>query len=180
MFKIEVIGNLGADAEVKEAQGRKFVTMRIAHSEKWKDADGKDRESTIWIDGIMSNADSKILPYLKQGVKVFVRGHGSLRVYSSPKDRMMKAGAQVNVQEIELVGGSSELVPRQIIDPDNGQVFDTQKYYWINRENKDIKKDEVKVLVDTKGNEYVMNKQGFVAPKPEDNQAPTESEQAQG
>ena len=35
MLKCEIIGNLGADAEVKEANGSKFVAMRVAHSSKW-------------------------------------------------------------------------------------------------------------------------------------------------
>ena len=32
MLKVEIIGNLGADAEIKEANGSKFVTMRVAHT----------------------------------------------------------------------------------------------------------------------------------------------------
>lgn len=168
MFKIEVIGNLGADAEVKNAQGNKFVTMRIAHTEKWKDEHGNQQSKTIWIDATMNDVDSPVLPYLKQGVKVFVRGNASLRVYSSPKDRMMKAGAQVSVRELELVGGSSDDVPRRLIDPDNGQVFDTQKYYWINRDNKDMKKDDQKILIDDKQHGFIMNKAGFVIPDPAD------------
>ena len=35
MFKVEVIGNLGADAQVKDANGTKFITFRVAHTEKW-------------------------------------------------------------------------------------------------------------------------------------------------
>lgn len=104
MFKIEVIGNLGADAEVKESNGTKFVTMRIAHTDAYKDEGGNKHEKTLWIDATMNDAESKLLPYLKQGVKVFVRGNASLRVYSSPKDRCMKAGVTVSVREIELVG----------------------------------------------------------------------------
>ena len=167
MLKFEVIGNLGADAEIKDVQGSKFVTMRIAHSEKWTDAQGNEQHRTTWVDATMNDTESKIIPYLKQGVKVFVRGNGSLRVYSSPKDRMMKAGAQVRVQEIELVGGMSEDVPHTLIDPSNGQIFNTEKYYWINRDNKSMKKDDVMMLVDAKGGEYLMNKAGFVAPKAE-------------
>ena len=168
MFKIEVIGNLGADAEVKNAQGNKFVTMRIAHTEKWKDEHGNQQSRTIWIDATMNDVDSPVLPYLKQGVKVFVRGNASLRVYSSPKDRMMKAGAQVSVRELELIGGSSDDVPRRLIDPESGQVFDTQKIYWVNRDNKDMKKDDKKILVDDKWRSFIMNKAGFVNPDPAD------------
>lgn len=169
MFKIEVIGNLGADAEVKESNGTKFVTMRIAHTDAYKDEGGNKHEKTVWIDATMNDADSKLLPYLKQGVKVFVRGNASLRVYSSPKDRCMKAGVTVSVREIELVGGSSDDVPRQLIDPNTGALLDVSKHYWINRDNKDMKKDETMMLVDQRGNHYLMGKDGFVKPiTPED------------
>ena len=172
MFRIEVIGNLGADAQVKESNGSKFVTMRIAHSEVWKDEKNEKHEKTIWIDATMNDADSKLLPYLKQGVKVFVRGNGSLRVYSSPKDRMMKAGATINVREIELVGGSGDEVPRQLVDPADGSLLDVTKHYWVNRDNKGLKKEEMYNLVDARGNHFLMNKAGFVTPY-----VPTEQDQ---
>ena len=180
MFKIEVIGNLGADAEVKTAQGNKFVTMRIAHTEKWKDANGNEQSRTIWIDATMNDVDSPVLPYLKQGMKVFVRGNASLRVYSSPKDRMMKAGAQVSVRELELVGGSTDNVPRRLIDPDTGQVFETKKYYWVNRENKDMKKDAVKILIDDKQHGFIMNKEGWVIPDDAEQPEQTQEQSSNG
>lgn len=164
MFKVEVIGNLGADAEIKDANGSKFVTMRVAHTDKWTQQDGREKEITTWIDVTMNNTESKVIPYLKQGVKVFVRGNASLRVYSSPKDRMMKAGLQVSALEIELCGGSVEAVPRQLIVPDTGQLVDTQKFYWCNAETKGMKKDDTRQLIDRHGNAYLMNNQGFVAP----------------
>ena len=164
MFRVEIIGNLGADAEVKESNGIKFVTMRIAHSDSYKDDAGNKHEKTVWIDATMNDAESKLLPYLKQGVKVFVRGNASLRVYSSPKDRCMKAGCTVSVREIELVGGSSDDVPRQLIDPNTGALLEVSKHYWINRDNKDMKKDETKLFVDSRGNQYRMEKGGFVVP----------------
>lgn len=162
MFRAEIIGNLGADASVMESNGSKFVTMRIAHTDAYKDEQGNKHEKTVWVDATMNDAESKLLPYLKQGVKVFVRGNASLRVYSSPKDRCMKAGVTLSVREIELVGGSSDDIPRQLIDPATGMLYESQKCYWINRDNKDMKKDDVMQLVDARGNQFVMNKAGFV------------------
>ena len=163
MFRAEIIGNLGADASVMESNGSKFVTMRIAHTDAYKDEQGNKHEKTVWVDATMNDAESKLLPYLKQGVKVFVRGNASLRVYSSPKDRCMKAGVTLSVREIELVGGSSDDVPRQLIDPATGMLYESQKYYWINRDNKEMKEDDLMQLVDARGNQYVMNKAGFVS-----------------
>lgn len=167
MLKVELMGNLGADCEVKESNGSKFVTMRIAHTERFKKQDGTDQESTIWVDVTYNKVDSGIIPFLKAGVKIFVRGNLHLRVYSSKKDRCMKAGATIAASEIELAGGTNDAVPRQIIDPETGMIFEVTKHYWIDRDNKDLKKDQVMIFIDKQGKEYGMNKGGFVMPKPE-------------
>ena len=147
--------------------GSKFVTMRIALTDKWTTESGEKRESTTWADVTMSNTESKVIPYLKSGVKIFVRGNGSLRLYSSPKERKMKAGIQCSATEIELCGGVAELVPRQLVDPDTGNPIDTQKYYWCNAETKGMKANDTKLLIDVRGNQYLMDKRGFVAPLPQ-------------
>ena len=45
MLQLEVIGNLGNDAEIKEFGGNKYVSMNVAHSEKRKDGG----ETTVWV-----------------------------------------------------------------------------------------------------------------------------------
>ncbi len=176
MLKVELIGNIGADAEVKDFQGNKFVTFRVAHSSKFKDANGTETESTTWVDVTMNDTESKVIPFLKQGVKVFVRGNASLRVYSSPKDRMMKAGLQVSAWEIELCGGSSDDVPRQLIDPASGALFDVTKHYWCNRSTEGMKADEFVELIDKRGHSFMMNYGGFVVPFQEGTQAEQDAE----
>lgn len=169
MLKVDLIGNLGADAEVKVSNGNKFVAMRVAHTDRWKDANGNTQEQTIWVDVTMNDAESKVLPYLRQGVKVFVRGNANLRVYSSPKDKCMKAGLSVSAREIELVGGQSEDVPRRLVDPNTAALYEVTKHYWCNRNNDDLQADAMYNLVDEKGRPYVMNKGGFVVPAADPN-----------
>lgn len=178
MLKVELIGNIGADAEIKDFQGNKFVTFRVAHSSKYKDSQGNETESTTWVDVTLNDTESKVIPFLKQGVKVFVRGNASLRVYSSPKDKMMKAGLQVSAWEIELCGGQSDDVPRQLVDPSNGALVDVTKHYWANLSTDGMKKDEYKELFDKKGHSYMMNYGGFVVPFQEGSQAEQDAEQA--
>ena len=176
MLKFEVIGNLGADAEIKNIDGTKFVSMRVAHTEKWKDEKGEVKELTQWVDVTLNNVDHGIIPYLRAGVKIFARGTGSARIYSSKKDRMMKAGLKISAQEIELVGGSSDEVPRQLVEPATGALLDVTRYYWCNGDTSKMKKDDIREVVDTKGNVYLLNKAGFVAPRPaqQEEQAPQE------
>lgn len=158
MFKANVIGNLGADAQVKESNGSKFVTFRVAHTESYTDQSGQKHESTTWIDCIMSNAESKVIPYLKKGVKVYVSGNCSLRVFSSAKYRQMMAGAQVNVQSVELLGGSTDDVPRQLIDA-NGVIHQVSKYYLT-----DIKGVP---LFSQSGAQFDADDNGWVTPRQE-------------
>lgn len=164
MLQSTAIGNLGADAEVKRENGNEFITLSIASTRKWKTKDGGEASETTWIDAIINGAEHPLLPFLKQGVKVCVTGTASLRVFSSKKDRCMKAGITINVRMIELCGGSSEDVPRELINPDDGSIYSTQKYYWVNYPTKGMKKDDVKELYDTKNRVYLMNNLGFVVP----------------
>ena len=102
MIKIEVIGHLGANVEIKSADGKQFATCRIAHTGKFTDAQGVVHSTTQWVDVII-NAQSKVLPYLVTGTQVFVRGDANLRVYSSAKDKCMKAGITIRANEIQLL-----------------------------------------------------------------------------
>lgn len=161
-----VIGNLGADAEVVTSNGQSFISLSIADTRKFKKQDGTEVSETNWIDAVISNAQHPVLPFLKQGVKVCVVGQTSLRVYSSKKDRMMKAGQTIHVNSIELCGGSSDEVPRQLIVPETGALVSTHKAYWVEIDTKGMKQHETRELVDAKGNVFLMNNAGFVVPAP--------------
>lgn len=164
MFKAELIGNLGADAEIKSGDGYAFVSMRVANTEKWKDENGGEHSQTEWVDVVYSKTDSALLPFLKSGMKIFVRGFVRQRVYSSQKDRKMKAGITINATEIELCGGGNDTVPRQLIIPDSGDLVDVHKYYQADVDTSKWKKDDSGFLVDKAGNQYTLVKGGWVAP----------------
>lgn len=164
MFKAEVIGNLGADAEIKSGEGYSFVSMRVANTEKWKDENGGEHTQTEWIDVVYSKTDSALIPFLKSGMKIYVRGFVRQRVYSSAKDRKMKAGVTINATEIELCGGGNDAVPRSLIIPETGDIVEVTKYYQANVDTSKWKKDDQGVLVDRQGNSYQLIKGGWVAP----------------
>ena len=75
--KVMLIGNLGADPEVRSFQnGGRVCNLRIATSENWKDRDGQRQERTEWhtvaifSDGLINVCEN----YLRKGSKVFVEG----------------------------------------------------------------------------------------------------------
>ena len=112
MIKIEVIGNLGADAQVQTHNGNKFVSFRVANTDVWTDkASGEIHKETQWISCTLNGDGGSLTPYLKKGVKVFLRGNAQFVVYSSPKTKRMEAGVNLFVREVELCGGSKENTP---------------------------------------------------------------------
>jgi len=76
--KVILVGNLGADPEVRSFQnGGKVVNLRIATSETWRDrASGERKERTEWHSvAIFSEPVAKIAEqYLKKGSKVYIEG----------------------------------------------------------------------------------------------------------
>ena len=109
MIKIEIIGNLGADALLQEKNGNKFVAFRVANTDKWVDkSTGQVIESTQWISCTLNGDGGALLPYLKMGTKVFVRGNAKFVIFSSAKTRQMEVGVNLFVREIELCGGQKE------------------------------------------------------------------------
>ena len=102
MLQFSILGNLGADAEKKEYNGRPFVSFRVAHSEKRQGG----TEATTWISCVMNGDGGNVLQYLKRGQKVFVQGRGRVKTYSSPKSHQIEAGLDLSVDRIELCGQS--------------------------------------------------------------------------
>ncbi len=76
--KVMLIGNLGADPEIRTFQnGGKVCNLRIATSERWRDKNtGENREKTEWHTvAIFSEGLVRVCEqYLKKGSKVFVEG----------------------------------------------------------------------------------------------------------
>jgi single-strand DNA-binding protein len=76
--KVILIGNLGADPEVRTTQsGTKVVNMRIATSERWRDkSSGEQREKTEWHNVVIWNENLGRVAeqYLRKGSKVYVEG----------------------------------------------------------------------------------------------------------
>lgn len=91
--KVIIVGNLGADPEVKSFQnGGRICNLRIATSEDWKDrTTGEKKEKTEWhqvvlsTDGLVGVAER----YLRKGAKVYIEGQLQTRKWqdASGNDR---------------------------------------------------------------------------------------------
>jgi single-strand DNA-binding protein len=76
--KVILVGNLGADPEIRRTQdGRPIANLRLATSESWKDkTTGERREKTEWHRVVIFNENLCRIAeqYLKKGSKVFIEG----------------------------------------------------------------------------------------------------------
>lgn len=154
MLQTIVCGYLGADAEAKNENGNEFITFRVAHTDRWKDATGVQKESTQWVDCIMSGKPN-VFEWLKQGTLVYVVGHTRLRCYSSAHQRAFVAGITISVITIELLGGAGDAVPRRLYSQD-GVMHDVQKFFHTDCPGE--------VLTNGRGKQFAVDDNGWVFP----------------
>ena len=104
--KVMLIGNLGADPEIRSFQnGGKVANMRIATSETWKDRDGQKQERTEWHTVAVFNEGlvGIVERFLKKGSKVFVEGQLQTRKWQD------QSGADRYSTEVVLRGFNGSL-----------------------------------------------------------------------
>jgi single-strand DNA-binding protein len=84
--KVILIGNLGADPEIRRTQdGRPIANLRIATSESWRDkATGERREKTEWHRVVIFNENlcRIVEQYVKKGSKVYLEGQLQTRKWT--------------------------------------------------------------------------------------------------
>jgi len=105
--KVILVGNLGADPEIRRTQdGRPIVNLRLATSETWRDkATGERRERTEWHRVVIFNETlAKVAEqYLKKGSKIYVEGQLQTRKWQDQQ------GQDRYSTEVVLQGFSSQL-----------------------------------------------------------------------
>jgi single-strand DNA-binding protein len=76
--KVILIGNVGADPEIRRTQdGRPIANLRIATSESWRDRNsGERREKTEWHSVVVFNEGlcKVVEQYVKKGAKLYIEG----------------------------------------------------------------------------------------------------------
>jgi single-strand DNA-binding protein len=105
--KVILVGNLGADPEIKRTQdGRPIANLRIATSETWRDKNtGERKEKTEWhrvvifSEGLCRVAEQ----YLKKGAKVYIEGQLQTRKWTD------QSGAERYSTEVVLQGFNATL-----------------------------------------------------------------------
>lgn len=98
--KVILVGNLGADPEIRHMQnGKPVCNLRIATSESWRDkASGERKDKTEWhrvvifSEGLCKIAEN----YLKKGSKVYLEGQ--IQTRSWEQDGQTKYSTEIVLQ----------------------------------------------------------------------------------
>lgn len=106
--KVILVGNLGADPEVKKmSSGDPVVNLRIATSESWRDkTSGERKEKTEWHKVVIFNENlaKTAEKYLRKGSKVYLEGQLQTRKWQN------KDGQDQYTTEVVLQRFRGELV----------------------------------------------------------------------
>jgi single-strand DNA-binding protein len=106
MIKLQVIGNLGKDALVNQVNGKYVVNFNVAHTEKFKNAQGVDQQKTTWVEcSYWHDKQPNVAQYLKKGTQVFVEGQPEVRMYQK-NDGSTGSSLNLRVFSLQLLGSS--------------------------------------------------------------------------
>ena len=109
--KVILIGNLGADPEIKRTHsGSAIANLRIATSESWRDkSSGERKEKTEWHRVVIFNEGlCKIAEnYLKKGSKVYIEGKIQTRKWTD-QNGADKYTTEIVAREMKMLSGKGE------------------------------------------------------------------------
>jgi single-strand DNA-binding protein len=106
MIKLQVIGNLGKDCITNTVNGKNVINFNVAHTEKFKDSQGNQKDKTIWVECAYWTDRTGIAPYLKKGTQVYVEGTPEVRTY--PKnDGTTGVSLTLRVLSVQLLGSKT-------------------------------------------------------------------------
>lgn len=112
MIKLQIVGNLGKDCIVKEVNGKNVINFSVAHTERYKDSQGNQKERTTWVECAYWTDKTAVAQYLTKGKTVYAEGSPEADAYMN-KDGQAASTLRMRVQTIQLIGGNSGEAPQQ-------------------------------------------------------------------
>lgn len=114
--KVILIGNLGADPEVRYTQNSTAVAQfTVATSETWKDKQtGEPKEQTEWHRCVAYRRLAEIVgEYLRKGSKVYIEGRLQTRKWQG-QDGQDRYTTEIVVNDLQMLDGRADNTqPRQ-------------------------------------------------------------------
>lgn len=106
--KVQIIGNLGRDPEIRQASDAPVADFSVAVSEKFKGRDGSTQEKTEWVNVVAWRRLAEISrDYLRKGSQVYVEGKLSTRSWTDKTSGQKRYQTEVVADNIQMLGGRS-------------------------------------------------------------------------
>ncbi len=113
--KVQLIGRLGADPEVKQmVNGKSVARISLATSQSWKDKNsGEKKEKTEWHRIVVFNEGlvNVVQQYLKKGAQIYIEGQLSTRKWKDEQTGQDKYSTEIILQgynsTLTMLGGSN-------------------------------------------------------------------------
>lgn len=111
--KVQVIGNVTRDVDLKRTQGGTAVCdIGIAVNENRKDANGQWQEETLFLDVTLWGRNAEIADeYAGKGALVYIEGRMKLEAWTDPNGYERKK-LKIIGDRLQLLGGRSEAKQR--------------------------------------------------------------------
>ena len=114
--KVQLIGRLGADPEIKQmVNGKNVARLSVATSQSWKDkSTGERKEKTEWHRVVIFNEGlvNIVQQYLKKGANVYLEGQLSTRKWRDEKSGQDKYSTEIVLQgynsSLTMLGGKPQ------------------------------------------------------------------------
>lgn len=108
--KAQLIGNLGADPEVRSIpSGAKVATLSVATSRQWTDRGGQTQEKTEWHRVVAWERLAEICErYLKKGDRVYIEGPIEYRQWEG-QDGQTRYTTEIRAREMIMLGGRGDV-----------------------------------------------------------------------
>ncbi|MFQ5679305.1 MAG: single-stranded DNA-binding protein [Gemmatimonadota bacterium] len=107
--KAMIIGNLGADPEVRSTtSGTRVATLSVATSRRWTGRSGDQQEKTEWHRVVCWDRLAEICErYLKKGDRVYVEGPIEYRQWEG-QDGQTRYTTEIRAREMLMLGGTGQ------------------------------------------------------------------------
>jgi len=106
--KVQLLGNIGKDPEVRETKSGNIVNMVMATSEKYTDKSGQKQENTEWHNLVVFGKLADVVAkYVKKGDKLYVEGSITTRKWED-KEGNTRYTTEVKVRDLTMLGGAEK------------------------------------------------------------------------
>lgn len=107
--KAMIIGNLGADPEVRStSSGTRVATLSVATSRRWTGRSGDEQERTEWHRVVCWDRLAEIVErYLKKGDRVYIEGRIEYRQWEG-QDGQTRYTTEIRAREMIMLGSGGD------------------------------------------------------------------------